>query len=90
MRMNRPLRASLPPYDLDAPKRPANVTVNSDLLRRAREYEVNLSRTLESALAQEVAARARQRWLDENRAAIKGYNYEIESSGCFADSLRGF
>lgn len=77
-------------YDVSAPRRATNVTINADLLRRARELDVNLSRTLEAALVVEVAERARQRWLAENRGAIDAYNHEIERSGCFADSLRGF
>lgn len=77
-------------YDVSAPRRATNVTINADLLRRARELDVNLSRTLESALVVEVAERARQRWLAENRGAIEAYNHEIERNGCFADTLRGF
>lgn len=77
-------------YDVSAPKRPTNVTVNSDLLRRARELGVNLSQALESALVAEVLRRARERWLAENRAAIDAYNEDIERHGCFADSLRAF
>ena len=77
-------------YDHAAPKRPTNVTVNADLLRRARELEVNLSQTLERALVQEVSERAGKRWLAENREAIDSYNRDIERNGCFADSLRNF
>ena len=77
-------------YDVSAPKRPTNVTVNSDLLRHARELDINLSQTLESALVAEVMRRARERWLAENRVAIDAYNDDIERNGCFADSLRAF
>ena len=77
-------------YDVGAPKRPANVTVNADLLRRAREFEINLSQVLENALVDQVAAQVRERWLAENRTAIDAYNREIEQHGGFSDSLRGF
>jgi antitoxin CcdA len=77
-------------YDVSAPRRPTNVTVNSDLLRRAREFDVNLSQTLEEALIAEVVRRAGERWLAENRDAIDAYNQDIERYGCFADSLRAF
>lgn len=77
-------------YDVSAPKRATNVTVNADLLRRARELDVNLSQTLEAALVAEVAGRARARWLAENRVAIEAYNRDVERNGCFADSLRSF
>lgn len=88
--MNQLVRERFAAYDLSAPKRAANVTVNADLLRRAREYEINLSRTLEQALAQEVSRLAREHWLAENRDAIDAYNREVAQSGCFADSLRRF
>jgi antitoxin CcdA len=78
------------PYDRAAPKRATNLSVNSDLLRRARELDVNLSATLERALADEVRRRQRDAWLDENRAAIDAYNDAVEKHGTFADTLRRF
>ncbi|RPH62525.1 MAG: acetoacetyl-CoA synthase [Burkholderiales bacterium] len=90
MRMKHVIRERSALYDVSAPKRATNVTVNADLLRRARELDVNLSQTLESALVVEVSDRARQRWLAENRHAIEAYNRDVERNGCFADSLRSF
>lgn len=77
-------------YDLNAPKRAANVTINADLLRRARELEVNLSQTFEDALVEVVRERARARWLAQNRDAIDAYNRHVERHGAFGDRLRGF
>jgi len=37
-------------YDLQAPKKAMHLNVNSDLLTRAQELNINLSLTLESAL----------------------------------------
>ena len=78
------------PYDRDAPKRATNLSVNSDLLRRARELDVNLSATLEQALSDEVRRRQRDAWLNENRAAIDAYNEAVEKHGTFSDTLRRF
>ena len=75
-------------YDLGAPKRAANVTVNADLLRRARELNVNLSQVLETALVDVVRLKARASWQAENREAIEAYNRHVESHGCFGDGLR--
>ena len=77
-------------YDVSAPKRATNVTVNADLLRRARELDVNLSQTLESALVAEVVRCAGERWLAQNRAAIDAYNQQVEAQGVFSDGLRAF
>jgi antitoxin CcdA len=38
-------------YDRAAPKRPVNMTLNEDLIRRARGMTSNLSETVESLLA---------------------------------------
>jgi antitoxin CcdA len=38
-------------YDRTAPKRPVNMTLNEDLIRRARGITSNLSETVESLLA---------------------------------------
>ncbi len=58
-------------YDAAAPKKAANLSINSDLLRRTRELNINLSATLERALKEELSQCETQRWVEENRAAIK-------------------
>jgi antitoxin CcdA len=42
-------------YDRTAPKRPVNMTLNEDLIRRARGMTSNLSETVETLLAAFVA-----------------------------------
>ena len=42
----------VPMSDAKAPKRAVNVSINSDLLRQAREMKINLSRALEQGLEQ--------------------------------------
>ncbi|CAI4162206.1 hypothetical protein ALT717_470002 [Alteromonas macleodii] len=37
-------------YDIHAPKKATNLSLNSDLLQKARDLKVNLSATLEQAL----------------------------------------
>jgi len=90
MRMKYTVREQAAVYDVSAPKRAANVTINSDLLRRARELGVNLSQTFEDVLVEVVRERARERWLEENRDAIDAYNRNVERHGTFGDKLRGF
>ncbi|TNH19666.1 type II toxin-antitoxin system CcdA family antitoxin [Halomonas sp. BL6] len=77
-------------YDAAAPKKAANLSINSDLLRRTRELNINLSATLERALKEELAKCEAQRWVEENRAAIKSYNNFVEQYGCFGDEFREF
>jgi len=77
-------------YDPLAPKTAANLSLNSDLLKQARELDVNLSAVLEEALADVVRERMEQRWLEQNRQAIDAYNQHIEDAGVFSDDLRSF
>ena len=77
-------------YDPDAPKKPTNLSINSDLLARARSLDVNLSAILEGALEENVRQRLRQQWLDENRRAIAAYNEHFEKAQVFSAGLRRF
>ncbi len=78
------------PYDLSAPRKPANLTINSDLLRYARAQKINLSATLERALIEELRSRRREHWLENNRDAIAAYNADVEKQGVFSDGIRAF
>ena len=65
-------------YNTAAPKKAANLSVNSDLLRKTRELNINLSATLERALTEELSKREAEHWVEKNRAAIKSYNDFVE------------
>lgn len=73
-----------------APKKPTNLSVNSDLLAVARELKINLSAILEQALLNEVKELKKKRWLDENKEAIEACNEFVEKNGLFADKYRVF
>lgn len=77
-------------FDPDAPKKPANLSINSDLLRQAREEHINLSQTLENCLAETLRDKKRQEWLKNSKEAIEEYSRFIEKHGVFSDTLRCF
>jgi antitoxin CcdA len=77
-------------FDTTAPKRPTNLTVNSDLLEVAKRLKINISATLEEALVRKVQQEKTDAWLAENKAAIEQYNEFIEENGVFSDGLRKF
>jgi antitoxin CcdA len=79
-----------PLYDPKAPKKPTNLTVNSDLLKKSRALNINLSAALEKILCQQLAEHARQKWVKQNRNAIRSYNEFVEENGCFGDEYRNF
>lgn len=69
-------------------KRATNVSINQGLLEAAKALEINLSATLERALEAEIRARKRERWREENRAAIAGYNAWVAEHGVFSAMFR--
>jgi antitoxin CcdA len=77
-------------FDTTAPKKATNLSINADLLRQAKEFNINLSQTLEQYLSDVVREAKQQRWLEENREAISAYNQRIEENGVFSDGLRRF
>jgi antitoxin CcdA len=77
-------------YNTQAPKRATNLSINADLLGKARELGINLSATLEQALAEAIRQRARDQWVAENQAAIEAYNEHVDMQGLFSDRLRSF
>lgn len=79
-----------PAYRPDAPKRPVNLSLNSDLLRMGKDLGLNLSSVAEAALAQAVQVSMADRWLKENADSIQAYNERIEAHGVFSDGNRTF
>ncbi len=77
-------------FDAHAPKKPTNVSINSDLLLKAKTLKINLSATLESALIELVNAKQREMWKQENQDAIAAYNQFVEENGTYGDDLRAF
>lgn len=77
-------------YDQNAPKKPTNLSINSDLLKKARDLEINLSAALEQALTSELKAKQAQQWLEQNRNAITAYNKSVDENGVFSNGLRSF
>ncbi len=71
-------------------KKPVNVSIASELLDAARAEDINLSATLEAALAEQLRIRRRDRWRTENGAAIAAYNSDVDANGSFGDHARGF
>ena len=73
-----------------ARKQPANLSIRSDLLRRARECNINLSQTLEDKLENILKEQDRQTWLEENCEAIDAANRFVVEHGLWSDRLRSF
>ena len=77
-------------YKTDAPKKPVNLSLNSELLKLSKDLGLNLSGLAEEAIDKAVRARLSETWLAENADAIQAYNKRVESQGVFSDGLRNF
>ena len=71
-------------------KKAVNVSVPAELLDAARAEDINLSAVLETALAEQLRIRRREKWLAESARAIAAYNREIDEHGAFGDKVRSF
>jgi len=77
-------------YDLSAVKKPTNVSINTDLLKKAKALDINMSAALEQKLVELIREKQAAAWLSSNQEAIAGYNRHVEEHGVFSDELRSF
>lgn len=72
------------------PRKAANITLDEDLLTEARDLGVNVSRAAETGVSDAVRKARAKQWLEENRAALEGYNEWIEKNGLPLEKYRQF
>jgi antitoxin CcdA len=77
-------------YNFDAPKKATNLSLNSDLLKKTKALNINLSATLEQALKDKLKSIEAKKWTKKNKNAIQAYNEFVEENGCFSDEFREF
>ena len=77
-------------YNKDAKKKNTNLSINSDLLQKAKDNNINLSNTLEKTLENTLRDKEIEKWQETNKDAIESYNKRIEERGLFNESFRSF
>lgn len=77
-------------YNKLAKKKATNVSINSDLLEKAKFYNINISSSIEKRLEELVREAEAKKWEEENKIAIEEYNKRISKNGLFSDGLRSF
>lgn len=68
-------------YDTHAPRRPVNLSANSDLVELVRSNKGNLSALLEQSMVNFLAELELKNWKAENKASFDSYNRMIEERG---------
>ena len=93
-RSARPKRA--PRLDRAAPperarrRRAVNLSLDAALIDEARAAGLNLSRTVEALLADEMKRRRWAAWQAANKDAIEAYNRLVERHGIAGEEFRPF
>jgi antitoxin CcdA len=77
-------------YDKSLKKKATNVSINSDLLEKAKQNNINLSATLEKSLEAILLEKEKIKWEEENQKALEIYNQNVERLGTFSDAVRSF
>jgi antitoxin CcdA len=75
-------------YDTEAAKRPVNVTINSDLVARAKAEGLNLSALAEQALVAALARIAKARFDAEIAEACRVHDRYLAEYGSLGDAVR--
>lgn len=71
-------------------RKPTNVSLPSDLLERARELNVNVSRASERGLREEVQEVEARQWAEQNAELVKAYTAMVEREGLPLAKYRTF
>ena len=77
-------------YNKEAKKKATNISINSDLLEKAKKYKINISANVEKTLEELIRQYEIQNWEKENKEAIDSYNQRIAQNALFSDGLRSF
>lgn len=71
-------------------RKPANLSLDAELLSEAKALKVNLSRAAEDGLRQAVVAAKSAQWKAQNAAALQSSNTYVEEHGLPLDQFRQF
>lgn len=77
-------------YNKNAKKKATNISINSDLLEKVKQYKINISANVEKTLETLIYEYEKANWEDQNRDAIDDYNKRVEKEGLFSDNFRNF
>lgn len=71
-------------------RKATNITLDAELLDKARSLRINISQASEEGVARAVAAKQAAQWLEENQAALDSSNAYVERNGLPLGMHRNF
>ena len=72
------------------PRKSTSLSLDSELVDRAKAVGVNLSRAAEAGIEQDVRKAEAERWKAENRAAFDAYDRFVDKQGILLSGHRMF
>ena len=75
-------------YDKNAKKKATTLSINSDLLAKVKELDINISACLQDALEEKLIKEKTLKWQEENKQWVEDYNKHVEKHGVFANEFR--
>lgn len=67
-----------------------SVTIDEDLVAKAKAAGVNLSAVAEEAIRFETQSEQMRQWAEENQAVLEAKAKRVEEEGLWSDGLRQF
>lgn len=71
-------------------KRATNLSVDPDLLKRAKALGINVSSVLDDSLRERIRREEERRWLEDNKEAFEALNRDTREHGVWSERLRRF
>ncbi|QDZ01401.1 type II toxin-antitoxin system CcdA family antitoxin [Nitratireductor mangrovi] len=68
-------------FSANRSRRPANLSIDADLMAEAKALDINVSRAAETGIARAVAEEKGRRWKAENAEALRGWNEWVRKNG---------
>lgn len=75
---------------VQAPKRPVNLSITADTIDKAKALGMNLSKTVDALLGEEVKRRYWEKWREDNMEAFAAYNERVAKDGIWGAKYRTF
>jgi antitoxin CcdA len=74
-------------YDRTVPRRPVNLSLNSDLIAKARSENLNLSSIAEEAISRVLTQIATKRFHEDIARGVAEYEVYVQEYGSFTDAV---
>ena len=75
---------------LSSSRRPANLSIDAELLTLAKQVGVNISRSAEVGIKEAVSKKLHEQWRNDNKSALISSNQFVEENGLPLQKYRSF